>query len=239
MSEQKVKLIYCGVGNEKLDSLAVNVGIHYGMQFPARSMPRFPVYFADQNWKNPNREKYINWIAEYKPKIATVLDLERKNQFDEVISWADSVSRHVDKIVIIPKVSGIIQRIPREINGKEIILGYSIPTSHGGTDVLVEEFSGWRTHLLGGNPQKQLDMYDRMKLLGIEVYSVDCNYISMKATNFCSVWTRKLIRNRQWMDLQDIIGRKVEDGVYTAFALSCASFVFAWHEKLNGLYYDI
>lgn len=239
MLEQKVKLIYCGVGNQKLDQFAVNVGIHYGMQFPAKSTPKFPVYFADQNWKKPNKEAYINWVAEYKPKIATVLDLERESQFDEVLSWADSISKHVDKIVIIPKLSGIVSKIPQEVNGKEVLLGYSIPTSHGGTDVPVEEFIGWRVHLLGGNPQKQLNMYDKMESLGIGVYSVDCNYISMKANNFCSVWTRKIIKNRQWMDLQDIVGRKIEDGVYTAFSLSCVSLVFAWHERLNGLYYDI
>lgn len=239
MLEQKVKLIYCGVGNEKLDSLAVNVGIHYGMQFPAKSKPKFPVFFADQNWKKPDKNKYVDWISEYQPKIATVLDIERTNQLDEAMSWGEDISRYVESIVLIPKVNGIIKELPREINGKRVLLGYSIPTTHGGTDVPVEEFSGWDVHLLGGNPKKQLNMYDTMAGVDGRVVSVDCNYISMKATNFCAVWTRKLIRNRQWMDLQDIIGRKVEDGMYTAFTLSCVSFVSAWHEKLNGLYYDI
>lgn len=239
MLEQKVKLIYCGIGNKKLDELAVNVGIHYGMQFPASREPPFPVYFADQNWKNPQREKYVEWVEKYQPKIATVIDIENYSQIDEALSWGEDICSYVKEIVIIPKINGIINEIPRSISGTRVTLGYSVPTTHGGTTVPVEEFSGWNIHLLGGNPQKQLNMYDKMELIGAQVTSVDCNYISMKATKFCAVWTRKLIKNRQWMDLKDIIGRKIEDGVYTAFSLSCASFVSAWNEKLEGLYYDI
>lgn len=239
MPEQKVKLIYCGVGNEKLDSLAVNVGIHYGMQFPASKKPPFPIYFSDQNWKKPDKDKYIDWVAEYQPKIATVLDVEASNQLDEAISWGELISPYVEEIVLIPKVNGIIEEIPRRINEKKVVLGYSIPTTHGGTTVPINEFSGWDIHILGGNPQKQLEMYDKMAEIEGSVTSIDCNYISMKATKFCAVWTRKLIRNRQWMDLQDIIGYKVKDSMYTAFALSCVSLVSAWHEKLGGLYHDI
>lgn len=239
MLEQKVKIIYCGVGNEKLDLLAVNVGIHYGMQFPASRKPPFPVYFADQNWKKPDRDRYIDWVSEYAPNMATVIDIEREEQIDEALDWGYRISKYVENVVLIPKVNGIIKNLPRKINGKKVVLGYSIPTTHGGTTVPIGEFSEWDIHLLGGNPKKQIDMYDTMRQIGGNVTSLDCNYISMKATNFCAVWTRKLIKNRQWMDLQDIIGRKVEDGIYTAFSLSCVSLVSAWHEKLEGLYYDI
>lgn len=69
-------LIYCADGNAEFARIAVNAGFEYGAQLPPRGLP-FPPYFADQNWKNPNRERYIAELAKHAPFMASVLDWEK------------------------------------------------------------------------------------------------------------------------------------------------------------------
>ena len=131
-----------------------------------------PPQFIDQNWKNPKRDVYMQCLAIHRPRIATVLDLEHEDQFDEVMAWAEEASQHVtESVIIIPKAMGIIDRIPESINGKRITLGYSVPTSHGGTYVPLWEFGSRPVHLLGGSPVNQFEL---MRYLN--VVSLDNNY---------------------------------------------------------------
>jgi hypothetical protein len=246
---RKIDLIYCGVGNEKLDQYAIMVGMIYGARLPIKRDLPFEIHFADQDWKNPDLDKYVAELKQKKPKdksvmyTATVLDWEREDQRSEVFEWLDEVSKVVDRVIVIPKLPGIIDSIPCVYNGKPIVLGYSVPTKYGATTVDIAEFVGRPVHLLGGDPQKQLELYDRM-----DVVSVDCNYTAMKATNFCEFWTNKRdgeVYNdetpytRKWMAVKDVIGRNKEDSIYTAFFLSCINVVSAWNKKVGGMYYDI
>lgn len=58
------------------------------------------------------------------------------------------------------------------------MLGYSVPTSHGGTPLSVDLFRGRRVHLLGGSWRAQLDF---LAALGDDVVSLDNNYIRKQA----------------------------------------------------------
>lgn len=147
-------LIYCADGNARFAEIAVNAGFLYGAQLPPRGLP-YPPYFADQNWKNPNRERYMSELAKHRPFMASVLDWERAEQLPEVLDWAEDAAQFVDVVMIIPKVLGGIAKLPRRIGGKPVRLGYSVPTKFGGTAVPYSEFYGWPVHLLGGNPHRQ------------------------------------------------------------------------------------
>lgn len=232
--QRKIDLIYCGIGNEKLDSFAVQVGMHYGARLPIKRQLPFQIHFADQDWKNPSLDEYKKEIKEKKPNVCTVLDWERPEQEVEVYRWIEEISPLVNKIIVIPKVSGTIDSIAKEYNGKEIILGYSVPTRYGATLIPIQEFKDRRVHLLGGSPRKQLALYDEM-----DVVSVDCNYISMKATKFCEFWTNKKGYTREWIAMKDVLGARLNDNLYTAFFLSCVNYVEAWNNKVGGIYYDI
>jgi hypothetical protein len=168
--ENEIKLIFCGGGNRKATRIAQNIGLLLGAQLPDTVYE--PIYFADQDWKNPKRELYTEYIKKYIPNIATVLDLEHPNQLNEVMDWANELSNYVENIIIIPKYSGAISELPYHINNKEIILGYSVPTKYGGTTVPFDEFDGRKVHLLGGKPHYQLLLYRHLN-----VYSVDTNWI--------------------------------------------------------------
>jgi hypothetical protein len=81
------ELIYCAAGNRRFAEIAIRNGFTYGAQLPKTIY--YTPEFVDQNWRKPDRMKYMNALAQYRPRLATVLDLEYPHQFAEVLSWAE------------------------------------------------------------------------------------------------------------------------------------------------------
>lgn len=165
-----IKLIFCLGGNRVYPALARAAGWHLGARLPITLYPEhYPLAFCDQNWtayqkalkQSPerakrHRERYFETVAHVRPVMASVLDWERPEQLDEVLAWAETIAPHVERVMLIPKVVGGVHLLPQEIGGKSVVLGYSIPTTHGGTKCGFREFDGRRLHLLGGSPRQQL-----------------------------------------------------------------------------------
>lgn len=219
------ELIYCGNGNRRFAEIAINTGFTYGAQLPGTIY--FCPDFIDQNWKKPERQKYMDAIRKYQPRICSVLDLEQKEQLDEVLSWAEEVAGFVRTIIIVPKAFGIIESLPRTIAGKSVRLGYSVPTRFGGTELPLWEFSGWPVHLLGGQPQIQMDLARYM-----DVRSVDGNYAQKMAIEYGQFWSNRGVKNsanKFWPKLNEAgLGTDNADRPYIAFELSCQNIMKAW-----------
>lgn len=157
-------------------------------------------------------------LKEHRPQVATVLDAEREGQLSEVLGWAEDAAQVVGRVIIIPKASGIIGKLPRRVAGAEIVLGYSVPTSYGGTELGLWEFDGWPVHLLGGSPHAQM----RLRYY-LRVVSADGNYANMMATRYCEFWNGK-----SWCELKDHGGHVAKDAPYEAFRRSCENIIRAW-----------
>jgi hypothetical protein len=209
-----MELIYCGGGNKRFAQIAMDHGFLYGSRLPATVYG--PLHFADQDWRKPNRSAYMAALARHRPYMASVMDLEQEEQLDEVLSWANEAAQHVRVVMLIPKVFGIIPRLPRRIGNADVRIGYSVPTSHGGTELPVWEFSGWPVHLLGGSPGDQMHLAHYM-----DVVSADGNMPMKVATRFCQYW------DGGWKDI-DVTGYNGGDVPYEAFRLSCKNIMQAW-----------
>jgi hypothetical protein len=217
---QPIEVIYCANGNKRFAQIAIDAGFEYGAQLPGTVY--HPIMFADQNWKNPNRERYMIALAKHQPRMATVLDLETSEQLGEVLAWAEEAAQHViETVIIIPKAFGIIEQLPRTIGGRQVRLGYSVPTRYGGTELPVWEFASWPVHLLGGSPHAQMKMTNYM-----DVRSADGNYAQLMASRHNEFW-----RNGKWHELQDFIGKVNVDAPYLAFAESCRNIMAAWRQR--------
>jgi len=218
-------LIFCHGGNRTMAQIAINNGFKYGARLP--DTVYFPLYFADQNWKKPNRNQYTTLLASHKPALATVLDLERPDQHQEVLHWAEDIAPYVETIIIIPKYTGAIQTIPNAINSRPVILGYSVPTKYAGTSVPIWEFANRPVHLLGGSPQQQMQFSHYLN-----VASADGNMASAMATRLCAFWTPKRIpatRSRYWATLKEADGYIYgSNAPYEAFQRSCQNIKTAW-----------
>ena len=223
----KIDLIYCADGNKRFAQIAIDAGFLYGAQLPRTVY--HPVWFADQNWKKPNRGRYITALAQHKPHMATVLDWERQEQLPEVLAWAEDAAQHVEVVLIIPKVQGGIPQLPRAIGGKPIRLGYSVPTKFGGTELPIWEFAGWPVHLLGGSPHRQMALTRYL-----DVRSADGNMANKFASIGCHFWVPGNVRyasNRYWPTMAEANGGKPVDATdlpYEAFRRSCNNIIQAW-----------
>ena len=211
-----MELIYCGDGNRRFAQIAIDAGFLYGAQLPRTVY--HPLHFADQDWKRPNRAAYMAALAKHRPRMASVLDLERPEQLDEVLSWAEEAAQYVEVVMIIPKAFGIISQLPRRIGGADVRLGYSVPTKFGGTQLPVWEFAGWPVHLLGGQPQMQMELAHYM-----DVRSTDGNYAGLMARKFGEFWTPT-----GWVDLSAAGYSGRHDAMYEAYSRSCANIITAW-----------
>jgi len=208
-----IELVYCADGNRRFAEIAVQAGFRYGARLPARGLP-FAPWFADQDWKQPNRSRYMAELAKHRPVMATVLDWETEEQLSEVLSWAEEAAQYVERVILIPKVIGGIPQLPRRIGSADVVLGFSVPTRYGGTAVPSWEFDGWPVHLLGGSPHAQMRLAHYMN-----VVSADGNYHNLKATRFCEYW-----QSGKWIPVKP----KQEDAIYVAFLRSCENIMAAW-----------
>lgn len=228
------ELIYCASKNKQYAALAIARDFTYGARLP--DSVYFSPAFVDQEWKNPNREAYMAALRQYRPRLATVLDWEREEQLHDVLAWADEAARYVtEAVIIIPKVMGCIPRLPRTIRGKQVRLGYSVPTRYAGTGVPKREFTGWPLHLLGGSPQKQ---YRLAHERGWDVASADGNYIQKQASSaaffhngICRTAKNKYFPRLKEVGLSDIH----QDVPYLCFDLSLINIRAMWSGCHSGI----
>ncbi len=221
-----VDLIYSSAGNARFASLAVSHGWHAGAQLPS-TVYEAP-FFADQNWKKPVKDVYMQRLAALRPSLATVLDWERYDQMEDVFEWAEEAAQHVETIIIIPKVFHTVPMIPDCIGGKPVRLGYSVPTQHGGTPLPLWDFRGRDVHLLGGSPQEQLRLSRHLN-----VVSADTNYHQKMAVKYAGFWvngTARGTKNRYFPSLSTIGNHTRDDAPYVAFELSSQNIIQAWRE---------
>lgn len=217
------RLIWCADGNVAHSRAALSAGWLYGCRLPAKGMIRdVPLHFADQDWRRPDRARYMELLAKHRPALATVLDWEEPGQYAEVMSWAEEAAALVtEAVLVIPKVPGGVPDIPVEIGGREVRLAYSVPTSYGGSPLGLWEFRGRPLHLLGGSPHAQQDV---ARYLRREVVSLDGNMAKKMATSRCCHWTRAKTSKGHWQALDGFDG----DGPTECVRRSCAEIAEAW-----------
>jgi hypothetical protein len=175
---------------------AIRMGWLYGIQSGSSVCPcaekrnEHKVVFVDNDFKLYDHQKHLEVVKRFEPKYCTVRDIMTKKQcemagieyftFEQILSWADELSQYSEKVIVIPKYD-CLDRIP-----KKFMLGYSVPTSYGGTPLPIKLFSGWSVHLLGGNPDMQIKYYQE---ISDSVVSLDNNQIHLKA-EFGNTWTK-------------------------------------------------
>lgn len=218
-------LIYCAGGNSRFAEIAIAAGYKYGARLP--STVYGTLFFADQDYKTPNRTAYMQALAKHRPSVATVVDWQRDDQLPEVLSWCEEAAQYVECVLIVPKVQGGIDQIPRRIGGKEIVLAFSVPTRYGGTELPIWEFAGWPLHLLGGSPQAQMHYYWHLSTIA-DVVSADGN-MANKMAHYCRFRRSQTGPKDHWVQLAEVgDGGWGTDANLEAFRRSCTNIMAAW-----------
>lgn len=125
-----IDVVFCSDYARQYAGVAETWGIKLGTRLPRGSNTvtkrGYPLYFADQEWKEPDRAAYMAALALHRPHSATVLDLEKPEQLSEVLDWAHEAAQYARRIIIIPKAHHIIDQLPHTVGGAEVVLGYSV-----------------------------------------------------------------------------------------------------------------
>tara|TARA_R100000353_G_scaffold89567_2_gene66235 strand:- start:1973 stop:2650 length:678 start_codon:yes stop_codon:yes gene_type:complete len=130
--------------------------------------------FLDIDWKNYDFSRHIDAASQKKPKMTIARDVECIFKLDHILREAEQLALHSEHVAIVPKDPLLNGRIGELIPSK-YILGYSVPTRYGGTNVSLQSFDR-PVHLLGGRPDVQRQLAEKLKVI-----SFDCNRFTFDA----------------------------------------------------------
>lgn len=195
--ELPIDVIYTLQGADTTCCLAAQAGIRYGIQsasfrlcpYTDKLSGRHDVTFVDNDYLLYDHAKHVEVVARFRPKYATVRDAMTRAQCDaagiaffelaQILDYAAELAEYAENVIVIPKYD-CLDAIP-----DEYMLGYSVPSSHGGTPLALRAFAGRRVHLLGGSWNAQLA---HMAELGDDVVSLDNNHVDLISRYSNFVW---------------------------------------------------
>ncbi|SHG42208.1 DUF6610 family protein [Pedobacter caeni] len=131
--------------------------------------------FIDIDFKNYSFQKHLDAVKKHRPHLTVARDVFNIEELDQILAEARQLNLYSEKVIIVPKDIRFAGQIEKLIP-LEFILGYSVPTKYGGTQLDPSEFKR-PTHLLGGRPDVQRALAEK-----INVYSFDCNRFTLDAS---------------------------------------------------------
>lgn len=126
-----------------------------------------PLGFLDVDWKHYDFDRHIEAARATRPLMTVARDIEHRSQLETVLKQARALAKHASFVVVVPKDPSLAGRLDRAIP-PQYLLGYSVPTRYGATSIPVEAFGGRPVHLLGGRPDTQRALADRMNVVSID-----------------------------------------------------------------------
>jgi hypothetical protein len=142
----------------------------------SRNLNGFEVaHFIDINWKQYDFKKHLESVKKFSPKYTVARDWEEEGDLAIILQQANILADYSEKVIIVPKVVHLKEQL-LELIPEKFVLGYSVPTKYGGTEIETKYFNGRPVHLLGGRPEKQ-----RLLAQELNVKSIDCNRFTLDA----------------------------------------------------------
>lgn len=137
--------------------------------------------FIDNDFKNPNYEIILEKAKKYNAKYAVCPDIYNEKDLDQVLDLANKLDRNGTTPIVVPKT---------KFNDAGIkdgwVLGFSVNSDYGGTNVSYSFFEGHDVHLLGGSIKKQEKDFEMLINKKANIVSIDSNYF-FKSAAFDSI----------------------------------------------------
>lgn len=138
----------------------------------------FSIDFVDNDFENPSYDRLEEIVSRTAPKYVVLPDVYDIDDSTEVISFGEKmVDKYNATPVIVPKTSFDYTKIP-----DRWIIGFSVPSGYGETDIPITEFTHHRVHLLGGSHKNQIEYANKAVENGIDLFSVDGNAFAKGAS---------------------------------------------------------
>jgi hypothetical protein len=164
--------------SSKVWSLAEKYGWLPGARYTnLRDIRNAPtVGFLDIDWKNYNFERHLNAAILCRPDITVAQDVFEIEKLPQIIEQANILMKYSQRVIIVPKDIRLANNLERIIPA-DFIIGYSVPTRYGGTEIPLSSFGRREVHLLGGRPDRQRQLANNLN-----VVSIDTNRFTLDAS---------------------------------------------------------
>jgi hypothetical protein len=130
--------------------------------------------FLDIDWRNYNFQSHLKAAASTNPLLTVALDIECPTKLSRTLDQAYELARHCGTVIVVPKHPDLAESI-EELVPSAFVFGYSVPTRYGGTVIPPANFKR-PVHLLGGRPDVQRKLAEKMNVI-----SIDCNRFTLDA----------------------------------------------------------
>jgi hypothetical protein len=130
--------------------------------------------FLDIDWKNYDFRRHMEAAKATRPLVTVARDVEDKRDLRKIIDQAYQLLEFASQVVVVPKDKLMERRLCTAIPS-DFLLGFSVPTRYGGTQLSPLAFRR-PVHLLGGRPEVQRGLANLMP-----VYSIDTNRFTLDA----------------------------------------------------------
>lgn len=228
-----VEVIFCNGNKNKYVPIARAEGMQIGFRSDQGAPDAGPFALIDINWKAYDEAKHYQKVRQYAPTLCVAPDITSWGDLEKILEYGRELARHAKHVIFVPKLIGVIEKIPRE---PWVVLGYSVPSKYGSAgEVLPHEFKDRPVHLLGGTPHGQFALNKIMNVFSVDVKA------HMAAAQFGDIWEPyRWMGKYQCKTCQQWVGRAREfepvgpNLPYRCFALSCRNIMKTW----KALSYD-
>jgi hypothetical protein len=129
----------------------------------------------DIEWRTYDFRRHLEAVRQTRPLLTVARDIERIRDLGHILDQAQELCLWAKYVVIVPK-DHRFRDILQDVIPRRFILGYSVPTRYGGTQVPVEAFGRRKVHLLGGRPDVQYALAQKLN-----IFSLDGNRFTLDA----------------------------------------------------------
>jgi hypothetical protein len=135
------------------------------------------VGFLDIDWKNYNFEKHIAAAQITRPGLTVAQDIVSIEMLPTILGQAEHLLKFAKQVIVVPKDIKLSDNLLGHIPSK-FILGYSVPTRYGGTEIPLNSFDGRPVHLLGGRPDVQRELANDLNVVSLDTnrFTLDASY---------------------------------------------------------------
>ena len=135
------------------------------------------ISFVDNDFEDPDRECLLDVAETVNAERVVLPDIFSVEDVSDVLEFGREVKNIGATPIVVPKCDFDYSRIPRDW-----IVGYSVPSGYGSTDVPIGRFTSHDVHLLGGSPSNQFEFAEKAITEGVSIVSADTNSFGAAAS---------------------------------------------------------
>lgn len=131
----------------------------------------------DVDWKRYDFKKHLQAVKSCRPILTIAKDVLKASELNRTLEQGYELLEWSQAVIVVPKAPRLGPELC-DLIPSQFILGYSVPTRYGGTKIPLDCFRRRPVHLLGGRPDVQRQIAERLTVVSLDVnrFTLDARY---------------------------------------------------------------